>query len=255
MSSSQRFGYEWDKYAAMTPEYEAQFRNWTSPLQPDDWKGKSALDAGCGMGRNSYWPLKWGASFLTAFDYDERSVARAKETLKEFNNVQVVYESIYDIEWEEEFDVVFSIGVIHHLANPKAALASLVRALKPGGVLLIWVYSYEGNEWIVRFVDPVRKNITSRLPLPLVHALSYLCSVPLFLFVRLFRGPTGYFKQLSTFHFWHLHSIVFDQLIPDVANYWKKSEVASLAVGLPLQDVVVEAPPNKMGWIMRARKI
>jgi SAM-dependent methyltransferase len=254
MSSQDRFGYEWDKYSWVAEDYEGQFRNWTNPLVPEEWKGKKVLDAGCGMGRNSYWPMKWGAASVTSFDFDERSVSRAKETLKDFPTASVFFKSIYDIEWKDEFDIAFSIGVIHHLKDPKLAVKNLVNALKPGGRLLIWVYGYEGNEWIVRYVDPVRIHVTSRLPLAAVHFLSYFCSVPLYVFVKTFRGPSDYLRQLSTFNFWHIHSIVFDQLIPDVANYWKKEEVAALVDGLSLEEVTVSPPPNNSGWILTAIK-
>src|SRR3989338_10853098 len=116
MSSQHRFGYEWDRYSRMTSDYEPQFRNWTHPMTPEDWKGLRVLDAGCGMGRNSYWPMRWGAASVTAFDYDERSVARAQETLKEFPNARVLFSSIYDIKWKNEFDVAFAIGVIYNLS-------------------------------------------------------------------------------------------------------------------------------------------
>lgn len=238
----------------MDERYEAQFRNWTYPLTADDFRGKKILDAGCGMGRNSYWPLVWGAREAVAFDYDVRSVERAKKTLAAFPAARVEYRSIYEIPWQNEFDVVFSIGVIHHLTDPKKALRNLVAALTPGGRLLIWVYSFEGNEWIVRYVDPVRKYLTSKLPLPLVHFLSYGCSVPLFIFVKLLRGPSAYLRQLSTFKFWHVHSIVFDQLIPEVTNYWSKGEVTNLAKHIGLSEVEVHAPPNKLGWILLGRK-
>ncbi len=254
MSSQERFGYEWDKYTWMSPDYERQFRNWTHPLTPKDWEGARVLDAGCGMGRNSYWPMKYGASSVVSFDFDTRSISRAKETLKDFKQVEVLYKSIYDITWKNEFNIAFSIGVIHHLADPKAALARLVDALAPGGILLIWVYSYEGNEWIVRFVNPVRVHITSKLSPALVHFLSYFCSVPLFLLVKILRGPTPYLKQLSTFSFWHIHSIVFDQLIPDIANYWNRDEVRALTNGLFLRDVDVQPTPEGTGWILTARK-
>ena len=254
MSSQNRFGYEWEKYSWVTRDYEKQFLNWTHPLQPSDWVGKKVLDAGCGMGRNSLWPMKFGAASVTAFDFDERSVARAKETLKEYPTASVSFKSIYDIAWKNEFDVAFSIGVIHHLREPKKALSNMVEALKPGGKLLIWVYGYEGNEWIVRYVDPIRIHVTSKLPLPLVHLLSYFCSVPLYAFVKIFKGPSAYCKQLSTFNFWHVHSIVFDQLIPDVANYWKQEEVRALVAHLPLIDVTVTPPPNKSGWILTGTK-
>ena len=255
MSSENRFGYEWDKYHFITPAYEQQFRNWTSPMTPEDWKGKKVLDAGCGMGRNSYWPLKWGAISLTAFDHDDRSVARAKETLKEFPNGTVQYKNIYDIDWKNEFDITFSIGVIHHLRDPKEALKRFVDSLKPGGKLNLWVYSYEGNEWIVRFVNPVRITITSKLPPFLVHFLAYFCSIPLYSFVKIMKGPSNYFRQLSTFSFWHIHSIVFDQLIPDIANYWTKEEARALTDNLPLHDIEVKQTPEGTGWIVTGTKI
>jgi SAM-dependent methyltransferase len=248
MASSERFGYEWDTYSGMTDDYELMFRTWVHPLSEKDFKGKRILDAGCGMGRNSYWPLSWGASALTAFDLDPRSVTRAAENLKKFPQAEVVRKSIYDIEWQNQFDLAFSIGVIHHLEEPRSALMRMISALKPGGKLLVWLYSYEGNEWIVRYVNPVRKHITSRLPLPIVHFLSYFCSIPLWAFVKIFRGPTPYLRELSGFSFWHIHSIVFDQLIPRVANYWSKKEVENLFAGLGLKSLSIAMPPNNMGW-------
>lgn len=249
MASEQRFGFEWNKYSKLDPQYENQFKNWTYPLDSSFWQGKMVLDAGCGMGRNSYWPLKYGSSLVTSFDFDKRSVEAAKRTLAEFDKKEIIFSSVYDITWENKYDVVFSIGVIHHLADPKQALKNLVKALKPGGRLLIWVYSYEGNEWITKLVDPVRINITSKLPVRLVHFLSYFVSIPLWLFVKIFRGPSSYLKQLATFKFWHLHSIVFDQLIPTIANYWKKEEVEALLSEVGLSNFEVHNPPNKSGWI------
>lgn len=249
MSSTERFGYEWDKYSTLDPNYELQFKRWVAPLVPSDFKDKIILDAGCGMGRNSYWALKWGATKVVGFDFDQRSVAAAKKNLTGFDSqAQVLYQSIYDIVWENQFDIVFSIGVIHHLEDPMRALQNMTRALKPGGRLLIWVYSYEGNEWIAKFVDPIRKNITSRLPVGWVHFLSYFVSIPLYLFIHISHGPTPYLKQLSTFKFRHVHSIVFDQLIPKVANYWKKAEVEALLRLAGLSDITVHHPENNMGW-------
>lgn len=254
MASEERFGYEWSRYAQRDPAYEGQFRNWTN-LTPEDVRGKDLLDAGCGMGRNSYWPLAWGAHSVTAFDNDDQTLASAKETLKEFSNATVMRCDISHTPWDSEFDIVMCIGVLHHLRHPRVALENFNRALRPGGKLVVWVYSYEGNEWIVRLVNPVRKHITSRLPLPLVHALSYFCSVPLYYIgIPLLKHRNDYLKQLSQFKFWHVHSIVFDQLIPTVANYWKKEEVEELAHAAGLKQVHVERPGNNMGWILTATK-
>ena len=76
--SPERFGYEWNEYAEMRPEYEEQFRRWTVHLAPDDWRGKTFLDVGCGMGRNSYWPMRYGAAGGKAIDVDQRSLGSAR---------------------------------------------------------------------------------------------------------------------------------------------------------------------------------
>lgn len=254
MSSSERFGYEWNKYPFIDHNYEAQFKNWIYPLNPEFFKNKKVLDAGCGMGRNSFWALKWKAKGLIAFDFDKRSVEAAKNNLAIFSNVQVFYKSIYEISWQNEFDVVFCVGVIHHLENPCLALKNLLKSLKPGGLLVVWVYSYEGNEWIVKYVDPIRKNITSKLPVAIVHFLSYFCSLPLWLFLKIFKGSSDYLRQLSTFKFWHIHSIVFDQLIPKVANYWTKNKVSELFKNMEFQEIGINRPPNNCGWTVIIKK-
>src|SRR3989338_2220717 len=225
--SADRFGYEWDTYQKIIPEYEMQFLKWVFTLQKKDFKGKKVLDGGCGIGRNSYWSLKYGAKEAYSFDYDIRTVNVAKSNLREFKNAKVEFGSIYEIPYKNHFDISYSIGVIHHLAEPRKAVSELVKATKKGGKVLIWVYGYEGNEWIVRYVNPIRK-ITSKLPLFFLHYLAYLFSIPLYAYVRLFNPKHPYFKQLAGFKFWNTHSIVFDQLIPKIANYWKKEESLSL---------------------------
>ena len=79
--SPDRFGYEWDAYAEIRPGYEEQFLRWTMFLKPEDWPGLSFLDVGCGMGRNSYWPMTYGAAEGCAIDIDDRSLASARCTL------------------------------------------------------------------------------------------------------------------------------------------------------------------------------
>lgn len=248
MSSEEKFGFEWSKYNFMNENYRLQFERWVFPLARKDFEGKKVLDAGCGMGRNSFWPLLWGAERVAAFDYDTRSVEAAKKNLISFKNAEVFYKSIYDIDWNNEFDIAMSIGVIHHLKDPKLALRNLAKSLKNGGKLLIWVYSREGNRLVVKFINPIRKLITSKLPVRLTYFLSYFFSAPLYIFLKIFRLENPYLKQLRNFKFWHIHSIVFDQLIPDIANYWTKKEVEELMNSLGLKDFNVTRSPNGQGW-------
>ena len=78
--------FEWKTYSEMRPEYEEQFRRWTVHLSPQDWPGKTFLDVGWGMGRNSYWPLSYGATSGVSIDVDQNSLAAARQTLAPFPN-------------------------------------------------------------------------------------------------------------------------------------------------------------------------
>ena len=227
MSSSERFSYEWRIFNWIVPEYEMQFLKWVYPYTPKDFKNKSVLDAGCGIGRNSFWPLKYGARRVVAFDFDKKTVAVARKNLKPFSTASVIYNSIYNIDYANSFDIVMCIGVLHHLEFPKKALKNLIGAAKKGGTIILWVYGYEGNEWIVRYINPLRR-VTSWMPLRLTYLISLIFTIPMYCYVKLFPQKQLYLKQLAVFKFWHIHSIIFDQLIPQIAHYWKKKEINAI---------------------------
>ena len=121
--SPERFGYSWTRFSELTPEQEQQFLMWMADLPMEkDWAGTRFLDVGCGAGRNSYWAMKHGATSGVACDLDERSLAAARVNLEEFPTVDVRSVSVYDLPFKNEFDIAFSIGVIHHLDDPVCAV-------------------------------------------------------------------------------------------------------------------------------------
>jgi SAM-dependent methyltransferase len=251
--SPDRFGFEWSTYSELRPEHEEQFRRWTPHLSPKDWAGKSFLDVGCGMGRNSYWPLRYGAARAVAVDIDPRSLEAARRTLRDFPQAEVALASAYELPYRDEFDIVFSIGVIHHLADPKRALANMVRAVKPGGSVLIWVYGLENNEWIVRFVSPVRQRVLSRLPIRLLHLLSLPLGLGVWTAIRLGFGRTEYSALFGRLPLRNAQSIVFDQLLPVIANYWPRATVQDLLINVGLRDVTLSWV-NQNSWSAIGRK-
>jgi SAM-dependent methyltransferase len=242
-----RFGYEWKTYPEMRPEYEEQFRRWTVHLSPQDWSGKAFLDVGCGMGRNSYWPLSYGASAGVAIDVDQNSLASARQTLARFPNGVVREMSAYEIDYTDFFDIAFSIGVIHHLEFPEVAIRQMVKATKPGGRVLIWVYGLENNEWLVTVVDPIRKAVFSRMPMRLLHHLAIYPTALLWVGLRLGIGRTAYFRFIRGIAFRHLRSIVLDQMLPKIAHYWPRGTVEGLMRNAGLEDVRVTWV-NEMSW-------
>jgi asparagine synthase (glutamine-hydrolysing) len=238
IDTSLRFGFEWDRYREFFPHYEEQFRGWIEPLEPAAFEGRDVLDAGCGMGRNSFFCARFGARSVVAVDQAELAVAAARQVLAGMENVRVEHASLYDLAYREAFDLVFCIGVIHHLELPERALERLTRALRPGGRLVVWLYGYEGNEGWVRFfrtVHPLLRRLSPRI----VHTLAHVCSVPIFLGLKIPWRKPPYLARVSRYPFRHLHKIVFDQLLPEIAHYSRRGEVEELFRGLDLKRALI----------------
>ena len=251
--SSDRFGYSWTIFSDILPEHREQFVRWTAALPREAWKNAYFLDAGCGAGRNSHWAMTEGAAAGIACDVDERTLAAARQNLKVFSTIEVRHQSIYDIAERNRFDIAFSIGVIHHLAEPEAALRRLVQAVRPGGYVLIWVYGRENMSWLLRIFDPLRRIFFSRLPLRLVYHLSLFPTLVLWLALRWGLGSLEYYRLLRHFPFENLRVIVFDQMIPRISNYWPKATVEALCRDAGLEDIRL-VHTNNMSWSASGRK-
>ncbi|NQV57931.1 MAG: class I SAM-dependent methyltransferase [Rhodospirillales bacterium] len=246
--SPDRFGYSWDAFSDLSPEQEEQFRRWTCLLNPaTDWTEKKFLDVGCGAGRNSVWAMKFGATGGMAIDVDDRSLASARRNLAPFSSVEVAFKSIYELDRPEEFDIAFSIGVIHHLAEPELAIQKMRDAVKPGGCVLIWVYGRENMGLYLAILNPLRQAIFSWLPMPLLRIFAYAPASLLWLLLRIGLRRLEYFKLLRNFPFRHLLHIMLDQMLPKIANYWRRDEVRALMEQAGLTDIKL-ADVNEMSW-------
>lgn len=250
--SPERFGYSWDHYAELLPQHEEQFLRWTT-LDKSFWRDRHFLDAGCGIGRNSYWPMTYGAFGGLAVDVDDRTLGRARQNLAKFPDVEVRNQSIYEITEADTFDIAFSIGVVHHLSDPDAAVARLARAVKPGGCVLVWLYGRENNGWIVRLFNPLRHAVFSRLPLGLVHALSWPLTALLWCCLRMGVPPGPYYRLIRGFSFGHLRAIVFDHMIPRIARYYTRAEAEELLARTGLTDIRTTWV-NENSWTVIGRK-
>jgi SAM-dependent methyltransferase len=198
-------------------------------------------------------------------------VEAAYQNTRHLPNVHIVQADIYNLpirKTNSQFDFVFSIGVLHHLPNPKQGFCSLVRHVKPGGTMAAWVYGYESNEWIVRFVDPVRIWFTSRLHPRALYYLTFGITLPLHVMVKVLYAPAEkvralgflkrllpykYFFWLSRYGFLHNHTVVFDQLVAPKADYVKREEFADWFDTANLKDKTL-TPRNENSWRGYARK-
>ena len=236
--TARAFGYEWTRYSDLAERYRQQFFDWIRPVTPAFLADRVVLEGGCGKGRHTSVVADSGARDIVAIDLGE-AVESAFSNTRELRNAHIVQADLKKPPVKAVFDYAFSIGVLHHLPIPEEGFHALVSRLRPGGHISAWVYGREGNGWIVLFVSPLRKHLTSRMPHRVLDAMSALLTVPLFLATRLLYGPTRgkllglrlpygeYLSYIAPFPYREQRSIVFDHLVAPVAYYIPRDEFAS----------------------------
>jgi len=127
-----------------------------------DLAGKSVLDAGTGTGHRL---IEAAAAFkktrFTAVDISEPPLAIARETARNENVTNVEFLRANLMENHSPlgvFDIVLTMGVVHHLSDPAAGLRNLVRNLADDGILFMYIYGKLGGLERMR-----RKRIVSLL--------------------------------------------------------------------------------------------
>src|SRR5206468_2423042 len=141
--------------------------------------------AGCGKGRHLRLAAAFGAKEVIGVDLGPAVDAAAQNTA-DLDNVHVVQGDLTRPPFRlESVDLIYSIGVLHHLPEPEAGFRALSPLLVPGGRFVAWLYAREGNGWVLALVDPARR-LTSRLPLPFVSGLAWVVAVPLWIALRVF---------------------------------------------------------------------
>jgi SAM-dependent methyltransferase len=131
-----------------------------------------------------------------------------------------------------DLDYIFSIGVLHHIPNPKPVVEAAFKALRPGGHFWVWLYGKEGNEFYLALIKPLR-ILTRKLPHLALASIVWFIYYPLNLYTRLcHRFPLplreyllSIFEKMSPEK---RRLIIYDQLNPAYAKYYTKSEAMKL---------------------------
>lgn len=242
--SKEGFSYEWNVFNDIDPEFEKQLLDYyINPFNSSFFKNKFGLDAGCGNGRFLNIISKYGARMI-GIDFSA-SVKTAYKNTKQINTVYIAQADLHMLPFKEGiFDFIYSIGVLHHLANAKNGFIALSKYLKPGGVFILWVYfpiQRHGINMLLyvvysKFVNQLR-HITTKMPYGLLLRISTLAAFferyVFHLPYKIFRNFTILKRILSKMPFSYnanvkfksLVGVWFDRLFVPVTHKIEKCEV------------------------------
>lgn len=251
------FGYQWTEFGEMTDQFRGDFLNYIHPVGEDFFPGKRGLDAGCGFGRHLFHAARFGAR-MTGLDFS-RAIERAREITRAEPNVRLVQGDILRPPFERgAFDFVYSLGVLHHTVDPEGAFQALRALVRPGGSIFVWVYS-KSRRWTNAFLEMARA-VTSRLPFPLIRALSWCGAVvdtvgfiwP-YRLLRRFAGASAdrfalpRVRVYAKYPFQVCYADWFDRLSAPIRFYYDDRDLRGWAERAGLVNVVI-SQTGLYGW-------
>jgi len=254
------FGDAWTLYAQdrVNPYTEEQFLDWIMPLTPADFEQRAVLDLGCGLAGFSEFAAQYPSSLLIGMDISH-AVDSAVGLLDRYPHLNLIQGDILRPPFKKGvFDLVYSIGVLHHLDAPEAGFEQASRLVKPEGRLFCWVYGRENNTLVIYLVDPLRRLLSSfpvswvRFGVALPMSLLLWALLQTVYHPRLNQWCRGlpyhtYFQWLRPYGWYYTWGMITDQLIPPRTHYLSKETLAAWAAALDLKILSLNAR-NGMSW-------
>jgi len=169
-------------------------------------KNSLVLDIGCGSGRwTKYIAPK--VKFIEALD-PSRSVLTAYQLNKNEKNVRITQAEISNIPFNDNtFDFVVCLGVLHHIPDTQQALIDIVKKLKRGGSILLYLYyNMDNRGFFFKFlfrISHLFRLIISRFPkilkkiiCDIIACFVYIPIVSLVRLLILLPGENNWIKKI-----------------------------------------------------------
>jgi SAM-dependent methyltransferase len=230
------FANSWNNLPFGSVYSKDQFEDWLRPIECNQVEDKTILELGCGNASLMVHMVNWLPSYLEGVDLGD-SVETAIKNMKatKFQNWRIVKGDIVAYT-SPGFDLVYCIGVLHHLQDSEKGFDSVVRNTKSGGQFHCWVYAEEGNWVIINIVDRIRK-IASRLPwwvtkyfiaTPLVAPFYLYAKLLAFLPTNLWLNKLplySYSRWIAERDFLFFRHVAFDQLVTPHTIYFNRGTI------------------------------
>lgn len=127
-------------------------KEWHIPIAADfaGARGLKVLEIGCGLGTDGAQFAEAGADY-TGVDLTEAAVELARKRFELFNvsgTFQTADAENLDFP-DENFDLVYSHGVLHHTPDTQKAIDEVHRVLRPGGRAVVMLYHRDSYNYRV----------------------------------------------------------------------------------------------------------
>ena len=263
------FGEEWHAFSQekLDPaEQRRAFGEYFSVFPFDDLPADSeGFDLGCGTGR-------WAAlaaervGLLHCIDPAAKALEVARRRLSGLGNVTFHLAGVDDIPLADgSQDFGYALGVLHHIPNTEAAMASCVRKLKSGAPFLAYIYyAFDNRPFWYRALwgaTDIGRSIVSRMPFLLRKQVSALIAAGIYLPAAKFAAfmerkghdvanyPLSFYRDRS---FYSMRTDALDRFGTRLEQRFTRREIEQMMMRCGLVDIRFrEAAPY---WVACGRK-
>jgi SAM-dependent methyltransferase len=149
----------WDEFSPLiachAPDILKQIMPYIPPININIPKQPEVLIAGCGTGKHSLLIASMlPEARMTSVDLSRASLSYAIRKAKELGmekNHRFLQGDILELKsLGQSYDIIESVGVLHHMKDPMAGWRVLTNILRPGGLMRIGLYSRSARRDIIR---------------------------------------------------------------------------------------------------------
>jgi len=239
------FATSWNTVGEGSVYTREQFLDWFAPVDPASIEGASVLELGFGNGSLLYHVGACRPARLCGVELGD-TLAQTRKNLRHLpDGMLELHRGDLTTANLGQFDLVYCIGVLHHLEQPQRGFDAVLRHTRPGGRFHCWVYGREGNGVVVHVVDPIRR-VASKLPWWLAkYGVALPLAMPYYAYAKTLTLASRYAKgeagrellhklPLKEYSLWiakrpfsFFHHVAFDQLVTPRTHYILREAIES----------------------------
>ena len=115
---------------------------------------KTIIEFGCGTGWLTNSIILYYKKSVKSIDFTEKALSTAKAISERLNlETNFVNSDIFNYEENALYDLVISMGVLHHTKNCREAFRKICKFVKPKGYVYLGLYHLYGRRPMLRFLQ------------------------------------------------------------------------------------------------------